>query len=171
MKKANEILETHADEKLLKVLGKDVKEEMDTLGDSELKNLIVNSLESMSEAAEKLARNPTYQDLARRLNDVTQGKKDVDKYQKAKITYARRRLREMGKLGVEEREDLGYALQRAKGELQGARAARKDPPNPRCKECGQHLREAAQKGEASRLECYRCDTLPREHTKATDKAA
>lgn len=163
MRKHNEILETRADEKVLKVLGKDVAEELDTLNDSELKSVIVNSLESMTEASEKLAANPKYQDLKRTLDDVTAGKKDVDKYQGAKIKYARKRLREMGKLGIEVRYELDTALVTAKRELLGARAARKQQPAPRCGECGQPLREAAKVGEASRMECYRCETLPAFH--------
>lgn len=166
MKKHTEILETSVDEKIVKALGKDVIEELDTLSEDDLKDVIVNSLESMSEAAEKLAANPKYQELSEKLNDVTQGKKNVDKYQKAKIAYARKRLKEMGKLGADAQQELHGALLTAKRELYNARSANREAIKPRCNECGESLREAAVKGEASRLECYRCDTLPAEHNKA-----
>ena len=177
MRKHNEIVQTRADEKVLKALGKDVAEELDTYGESELKTVIVNSLESMSEAVEKLSSNPVYQDLRRRLDDVTAGKKDVDKYQGAKIKYARQRLRAMGKLGSFDKNELETALLTAKRALREKRAEiaskAKEVAKPRCKECGQEKRvvgtesvtviEGKVESTTPKFECYRCETLPAYH--------
>lgn len=158
MRKHNEILETHADEKIIKAIGESVKDELDAQTDTELKNTIVNSLESMTEAAEKLSGNPKYQDLKTRLDDVTIGKKEVDKYQKAKIAYARKRLKGMGKLGAADLSDLADALYAAKRVLADKRIAKTKEKDftPSCSECNRPMRENADKD----FECYRCETLP-----------
>lgn len=159
--KKEKILETRASEAILKAIGKDVKEEMDTLSADQLKNVVVGSLESMSEAAEQLAGNPQYQDLSRRLTDVTQGLKEVNKYQKGKIAYARQRLREMGK--VEDKYALENQLIDDRDALRDKRfkAVAKGELKPRCTKCGVESRNVAGPSETPVFECLRCETLPR----------
>ena len=165
MRKHTEILNTYADEKILKELGAEVREELDALTPEELRKTVVNSLESMSDAAEQLGQNPKYQEVKRDLDYVTQGKKAVDKYQKAKITYARKRLREMGKLGNSEFYELEAALDAAKRVIieRRIKAAQDKDFVPVCSECNGKL-GLTKDGER---ECYRCVTM---HEQAKTRA-
>lgn len=147
-------LNTYADEKIAKELGELVIEEMNSLTEAELKSQVVASLESMSDAAEELSQNPKYQEVKRDLDYVTQGKKAVDKYQKAKITYARKRLRDMGKVPTEDLQLLTIALRESKqavAEKKAKLAAAKDYVAS-CPECNGRV-------DAATGACFRCVTM------------
>lgn len=93
-------MEMHRTEKEIKALGKDTLEEMEAMTDTELKQVIVDANTAMKQVKEELESNEKYIDLKQRLADVTQGKKDVDKRQKARIAYSLRSLEARGKLGA-----------------------------------------------------------------------
>lgn len=157
MRKHVDILTTYVDDKTLKELGELVVDELNTLTVDQLKSTVVASLESMSEAAEQLGQNPKYQQVRRDLDYVTQGKKAVDKYQKAKITYARKRLRDLGKVPEQDLNELVYALRQGQEELLEKRfkASQAKDFVPVCSECNGRLGLNVD-GER---ECYRCVTL------------
>ena len=78
--------------KAVKGLGQDTVDEMDAMDPTELKQTIVSASSAMKEVKEELEANPKYQSLKADLNHLTQGKRDVDKRQKAKISYSLLRL-------------------------------------------------------------------------------
>lgn len=120
----NQILETRADDKLLKSLGKDVKEEMDTLTQDELKQILVVAHDSMKKAKSELEAHEGYQQAKVDVSAFSSGKRAVDKFQKAKIEYACARLEDMGKLVMHDKIYLDSALLTAKRELAKSRQER-----------------------------------------------
>lgn len=85
-------------EKTIKNLGTGVKDEMDAMKEADLRNVIVESTNSISVAIAELEANPQYQKHKEALKDVSASMKEVKKAQKAKIDYSLHRLGEMGKL-------------------------------------------------------------------------
>lgn len=74
--------------KLEKTLGRDTIVEMQSLAPEALHKAIVDAEQAMKQVADELEANGKYQELKDQLSAVTQGKKDVNKRQKAKIAYA-----------------------------------------------------------------------------------
>jgi anti-sigma28 factor (negative regulator of flagellin synthesis) len=83
-------------DKVLKAIGEETKVEMDAMEETSLRNVIVQAQSAMSEVQSQLDNNVEYQRISELKNDMTQGKKEVDKRQKAKIAYALMRLNEVG---------------------------------------------------------------------------
>lgn len=83
--------------KVHKVLGLEIVNELnstDTLG---LQNVIVQAEVAISDAQEELEANLKYQQLKESLKDLSQGLKDVRKFQRAKIDLAISLLETRGK--------------------------------------------------------------------------
>lgn len=99
-------------DKIKKALGNSTVEEMDKLGEYELRKVIVEANQAMKEVKEQLEANPKYQGLKSSLHDCTQGKRDVNKRQNAKIQYALHRMTEIGAPGTS--STLDEALQNIK---------------------------------------------------------
>jgi len=85
-------------EKTIKNLGTGVKDEMDAMKEADLRNIIVESTNSISVAIADLEANPKYKQHKAALQDVSASMKEVKKAQKAKIDYSLHRLGEMGKI-------------------------------------------------------------------------
>lgn len=83
-------------DKVIDAIGLETKEEMDSLSIEDLKAKVVKASQAMKEEKEQLEANPKYQELKASMSACTQGKKDVDKRQKAIIAYALRLLDEKG---------------------------------------------------------------------------
>ena len=84
-------------DKYEKALGKDTVNEMNSMSEEQLKQVIVQASSAMKQVKDELEASPEYQALKANLSALTQGKKDVDKRQKARIGYALVRLEEKGK--------------------------------------------------------------------------
>jgi uncharacterized FlaG/YvyC family protein len=85
-------------EKTIKNLGTGVKDEMDAMKEADLRNVIVESTNSISVAIAELEANPQYQKHKEALKDVSASMKEVKKAQKAKIDYSLHLLGNMGKI-------------------------------------------------------------------------
>jgi hypothetical protein len=85
-------------ETLLKALGRDTVEEMDTMGENDLRKVVVDANAAMKQVKEELDANVAYQKAKSDVSHLSQGKKEVDKRQKARSNYALQRLDEIGKL-------------------------------------------------------------------------
>lgn len=75
-------------EKLIKTIGKETREELDSLSPEDLKQRVVQANQAMKQVKEELQANPNYQELRSNLLALTQGMKDVNKRQRAIIAYA-----------------------------------------------------------------------------------
>lgn len=84
-------------EKMHKTLGRDTVEEMDKLNEADLKKIIVEASSAMQQVKDELEANPNYKEARENLLALTQGKKEVDKRQKARIAYSLHLLSEKGK--------------------------------------------------------------------------
>lgn len=84
-------------DKAVKHLGPKRVEELEALNPGELEQHIVQAEKSMSAAHEELEANPKYQDLKEQLSACTQGKKDVNKQQKAVISVCLALLESKGR--------------------------------------------------------------------------
>lgn len=107
-------------DKLLKALGKDTVEEMDSLDTAELKAIIVQANEAMQTVEQELEDNEEYQQLKQRVSDMSAGKKEVFKRQSAKIKYSLHRLTELGKMDSTALAE--HALNRIKAQAKKAQA-------------------------------------------------
>ncbi len=76
----------------------DVAEEMDAMDEQELKNALVNAASAMKQAKDELEANREYTKARDDVKTLGAGKRDLDKYQKAKTQYALYRLEELGKM-------------------------------------------------------------------------
>lgn len=85
-------------EKVAKQLGKNTVEEMDAMAEEALKKVIIEASSSMKQVKEELEANQNYQSAKADLANLSQGKKDVDRRQKARVNYALVRLEELGKM-------------------------------------------------------------------------
>lgn len=85
-------------DKVANALGRDTVEEMDAMNDVELKKVIVDANGAMKQVKEELDANQEYQAAKADVSHLSQGKRDVDKRQKAKIAYALDRIDGLGKL-------------------------------------------------------------------------
>lgn len=84
-----------SDKKLVKIqeiLGQDILQEMDSLSDELLKEGLVKATSSIAQATAELENNPTYQSLKESIKALSQGLRDVKRYQGAIIQYALHRL-------------------------------------------------------------------------------
>lgn len=84
-------------EKMHKTLGRDTVDEMDKLNEEALKKIIVEASSAMQQVKDELEANPKYKEAKEDLLALTQGKKEVDKRQKARIAYSLYLLSEKGK--------------------------------------------------------------------------
>lgn len=75
-------------EKAMDLLGTDKIQEMESMPKESLKQLIVQANDSMKQAQEEMENNPKYVEAKERLSDLSAGKKEVDKRQKAIILVA-----------------------------------------------------------------------------------
>lgn len=78
-------------------IGVETCEEMDGMSEETLKVTIVTAERAMSDCKRDLNLNPQYLETKENLKALTQGKREVDARQKAKIAYAIHRLEELGK--------------------------------------------------------------------------
>lgn len=90
-------------DKVIKALGSDTVEEMNTMFEDDLKKTVVEANTAMKTVEEELKKNAEYQGLKEDLKALTAGKREVDKRQKARIAYSLHRLEEMGKMAPMER--------------------------------------------------------------------
>ncbi len=79
-------------EKVIKAIGLETKSELDALGEAELKAKVVQANQSMKDVEDELDANEDYQNLLANKSAMEQGKKDVDKRQKAIVKYSLHRL-------------------------------------------------------------------------------
>lgn len=93
-----------ASEKILKALGPDTIDEMNTMDEHELQKTIVEANGAMKQVEEELEENEPYQEIKAKKSAMEQGKREVDKRQKARIRYSLTRLEEIGKLGAIDRK-------------------------------------------------------------------
>lgn len=84
-------------ERLEKTLGEETLAEMEAMSEEELKKAIVDANSSMKQVQEELDANPKYQEIKENLKAITQGKKDVNKRQRARIQYSLHLLESKGK--------------------------------------------------------------------------
>lgn len=75
-------------EKLEQKLGKATVAEMASLPSPELEQVIITAEKSMKLAKDELEANPKYQELKENLSALSQGLKEVNSRQRAKIQYA-----------------------------------------------------------------------------------
>lgn len=78
-------------------IGVETCEEMDAMPEESLRATIVTAERAMSDCKRDLNLNPQYLETKENLKALTQGKREVDARQKAKIAYAIHRLEELGK--------------------------------------------------------------------------
>lgn len=82
--------------KLVAILGNDTVTEMEAMSESELKGLIYCANNAMREEKDKLDDNDAYQEIKLKKSALEQGKREVDKRQRAKIEICLRMLEEKG---------------------------------------------------------------------------
>lgn len=75
-------------EKIVKILGVEVVKEIEAQSVEQLKQTVVTAEQAMDKVQQELEENPEYEALKEKLADVTAAKKEVNKYQKAKIALA-----------------------------------------------------------------------------------
>lgn len=75
-------------DKVLKTLGPDTVKELEALSHDQLRDRIVQAETAMEQVADELEANATYQSIKESKSAAEQGKKDVDKRQKAIIKFA-----------------------------------------------------------------------------------
>ncbi len=75
-------------DKIHKVLGKETIEEMDALDTGGLDTRIVQASAAIQEASDELQKNPAYLGAKSDLKDLSSGKREVNKRQRAIIEYA-----------------------------------------------------------------------------------
>lgn len=75
-------------EKLQKALGKETVEELQALSIPDLKQRVVDANSAMKQVEEELEANPKYQELKENLKALREGKKEVNKRQRAIIKYS-----------------------------------------------------------------------------------
>lgn len=101
-------------DKIKGALGVTTIEEMDTMNEQELKNVVVEASTAMKEVAQALKENAEYQEAKENVKAFSQGKKDVDKRQKARIAYSLTRLEELGKMPAPDRYQFEKRRQAAR---------------------------------------------------------
>lgn len=74
--------------KAYETLGTDTVKEMEAMGPDDLKKRVVEANEAMRSASDELEANPNYDKLREDLKALTQGKRDLDKRQRAIILVA-----------------------------------------------------------------------------------
>ena len=90
-------------DKVAKALGRDTVDEMDAMREDELKKCIVDANGAMKQVKEELEANREYQAAKQDIKDLSAGKREVDKRQKAKIAYALDRLEAFGNMSISDR--------------------------------------------------------------------
>ena len=85
-------------DKIIKKLGAGVKDEMDAMKETDLRNVIVESTNNIATAIAELEANGKYQNLKASFKAAGEGLRDTKKAQKAKIDYALHCLEGMGKI-------------------------------------------------------------------------
>lgn len=79
--------------KAIKAVGQEVVKELQAMDSKALKDVIVQGQQSMQTAQDELDKNANYQKAKDDVAILGQAKKDVDKYQKAKIKLALYRIK------------------------------------------------------------------------------
>lgn len=74
--------------KIEKILGEEIMEEIRAMGEEELKKVIIQAEQSMKEAKDELEANPKFQQLKEDLKALRCGFLDVKKFQTAKLNLA-----------------------------------------------------------------------------------
>lgn len=111
-------------EKLVKALGRDTVDEMDTLREEDLMRVIVEATGAMRTAKDELDANKEYQKAKADCSLLSSGKREVDKRQKARIAYSQNRLAELGKMDFAERHTWDRLRNDKIKELEARRAAK-----------------------------------------------
>jgi len=75
-------------DKITKLLGSDLMQELNSLSSSDLKEKIIVAESMLKVAREELEANPNFQRLKDDLKDLSAGLREVNKRQKAIIDYA-----------------------------------------------------------------------------------
>lgn len=83
-------------EKIVKKLGQELIDEMDSMPVDQLEKVIVNGENAIAEATEQRDANEKYKAARTAVKDLSAGLKEVKGFQSAKIQYALMRLKEMG---------------------------------------------------------------------------
>lgn len=83
--------------KIEKLLGAEVVESLVALSEVELKAIIAQSCGAIKQSTDELNANPIYQEIKENLKAVSQGLREVKKYQNAKIQYSLGLLEAKGK--------------------------------------------------------------------------
>ena len=78
-------------------LGVETCDEMDAMDETQLRSSIVEAERAMSDCKRELNLNPQYLETKENLKALTQGMREVNTRQKAKIEYSIHRLEELGK--------------------------------------------------------------------------
>lgn len=81
--------------KILKQLNKEACAELDGMDKGRLEGSIAGSEEAIDKATRERDALPAYQGAKQAVKDLSEGLKELKNYQKAKIAYALRRLREL----------------------------------------------------------------------------
>ena len=84
-------------EKAIKVLGVEQANEIRSLSEEQLRNLIVNSTREISEAKAELEANPKYQEVVEQKKALSGGYSDLKKLLTVKVQLAINSLQEKGK--------------------------------------------------------------------------
>jgi hypothetical protein len=92
-------------DKIKGALGVATIEEMDVMNEQELKTVVVEANTSMKQVDKELKENAQYQEAKENVKAMSQGKKEVDKRQKARIAYSLTRLEELGKMAFPDRRE------------------------------------------------------------------
>lgn len=74
-------------EKVIKILGQEITNEIKGMSLDELKEVIVAANQAMDAVQRVLDANPKYQEVKEQKSSLEEGKKEVNKYQRAKIAY------------------------------------------------------------------------------------
>lgn len=80
-------------DKIIKTIGGETKDQLDTSSTDQLTGVIVRAEQAMDDVAFELESNPKYQELKESLQAISAGKKEVNKRQKAIIAYCLHLLR------------------------------------------------------------------------------
>ena len=115
-------------DKVAKALGRDTVDEMDAMREDELKKCIVDANGAMKQVKEELEANREYQAAKQDIKDLSAGKREVDKRQKAKIAYALDRLEAFGNMSISDRMEWENARTQKLKEIE-ARKKRKAERN------------------------------------------
>lgn len=79
-------------DKIVAILGAELVKEIEVQSVEDLKQTVVGAEQAMALVQQELDDNEEYQALKEKLSDMSAGKKEVNKFQKAKIALALKQL-------------------------------------------------------------------------------